>query len=103
VLAAPAHCRVSQDSQQAHPAFGAQPAAGSTAVENGSFQPFLLEELQSRFEHDVECNLADSGVKAVTVEELVSTPEALQASNGNCIDRDTTLSFPQPSEDSCSD
>lgn len=82
MLAAPAHCRVSQDSQQAHPAFGAQPAAGSTAVENGSFQPFLLEEWQSRWEHDVECNLADSGVKAVTVEELVSTPEALQASNG---------------------
>jgi hypothetical protein len=49
-------------------------------VENGSFQPFLLEEWQSRWEHDVECNLADSGVKAVTVEELVSSPEALQAS-----------------------
>ena len=78
-LAAPADRRVSQDGQQAHPAFGAQPAAGSTAVENGSFQSFLLEEWQSRWEHDVECNLADSGVKAVTVEELVRTPEALQA------------------------
>lgn len=80
MLAAPAGRRVSQDSQQTHPAFEAQAAAGSTAVENGSFHPFLLEEWQSRWEFDVECNLADSGVKAVTVEELVSTPEALQAS-----------------------
>src|SRR5258708_2319171 len=43
-----------------------------------SFAPFALEEWQSRYETEVQFNLADSGVQAVTLEELVPTDEAVQ-------------------------
>lgn len=45
---------------------------------DSAFQPFQLEEWQSRWEYEVECNLADSGVQPVKLGELVDSPEALQ-------------------------
>jgi aspartate/methionine/tyrosine aminotransferase len=37
-----------------------------------AFQPFLLEEWQSRYEQTVRFNLADSGVQPVTIRELLT-------------------------------
>jgi len=42
-----------------------------------SFVPFDLEEWQSRYETSVAYNLADSGVRAVRLEELVPDPGAV--------------------------
>jgi aspartate/methionine/tyrosine aminotransferase len=42
-----------------------------------TFTPFELEAWQSRYEHEVEYNLADSGVHPVRVDELVTDPTAV--------------------------
>ena len=39
------------------------------------FQPFLLEEWQSRYEQTVRYNLADSGVQPLTIRELLSAAQ----------------------------
>jgi len=44
-----------------------------------SFTPFELEQWQSLYETTVKFNLADSGVQPVTLRELISTPEAVEA------------------------
>jgi aspartate/methionine/tyrosine aminotransferase len=41
----------------------------------GSFQPFELEYYQSRYEHDVEINLADSSVQCVSTREWLTEAE----------------------------
>ncbi len=47
------------------------------------FQPFELEEWQSRYETEVKYNLADLGVSPVRLDELVTTPEAVQVGSFN--------------------
>jgi len=42
-----------------------------------TFQPFELEEWQSRYEQDVTWNLADSGVKPVVLAELLPDQDAV--------------------------
>lgn len=54
-------------------------AAGPPVAPARAFQPFELEEWQSRYETEVQYGLADSGVSAVRLEDLVATPEALQS------------------------
>ncbi len=44
-----------------------------------AFTPFALEEWQSRFETNVAYNLADSGIDPVRLEELIDTPDKLNA------------------------
>ena len=44
---------------------------------SGAFVPFELEEWQSRYEHAVKYNLADSGVHPVSLHELLSPDGAL--------------------------
>jgi aspartate/methionine/tyrosine aminotransferase len=43
-----------------------------TPIPTQAFQPFLLEEWQSRYEQTVRFNLADSGVQPVTIRELLT-------------------------------
>ncbi len=43
-----------------------------------SFQPFLLEEWQSRYEQTVRYNLADSGVQPISMRELLSEEQIEQ-------------------------
>ena len=43
-----------------------------------SFTPFDLEEWQSRYEHSVKYNLADSGCHPVQLSELVADPAAVE-------------------------
>lgn len=40
-----------------------------------AFEPFALEKYQSDYEHAVEINLADSGVKCLRIDELVTAEE----------------------------
>lgn len=47
------------------------------SITTTSFQPFLLEEWQSRYEQTVRYNLADSGVQPVTIRELL-TPAQIE-------------------------
>lgn len=65
-------------SRLTHCAAATDASVSGAARHNGAFQPFELEKWQSRWEYDVEVNLADSGVQPVRLEELVRTPEALQ-------------------------
>lgn len=44
-----------------------------------AFTPFALEAWQSRFETNAAYNLADSGIDPVRLEELVDTPEKVNA------------------------
>lgn len=63
----------------------ASPAAEANAVRwnpkgacGRMFTPFALEEWQSRYEQEVEFNLADSGVHPVRLKELVDDPDKLE-------------------------
>jgi aspartate/methionine/tyrosine aminotransferase len=46
-----------------------------TMIATAPFQPFELEYYQSRYEHDVDINLADSSVQCVTTGEWLSDEE----------------------------
>jgi aspartate/methionine/tyrosine aminotransferase len=46
-----------------------------TTIATAPFQPFELEYYQSRYEHDVEINLADSSVQCVTTREWLTDEE----------------------------
>jgi len=58
------------------------------AVAAPAFQPFELEYYQSRFEHDVDINLADSSVKCLTTREWLTEAEQQRL-------LDTGLFYPQ--------
>lgn len=47
-------------------------------TEARAFEPFALEKYQSDYEHNVEINLADSGVKCLRIDELVTPEEHAQ-------------------------
>jgi aspartate/methionine/tyrosine aminotransferase len=47
----------------------------ATSAAAPSFQPFELEYYQSRYEHDVEINLADSSVQCVSTREWLTVDE----------------------------
>jgi aspartate/methionine/tyrosine aminotransferase len=59
-----------------------------SAVLAPAFQPFELEFYQSRYEHDVELNLADSSVKCLTTREWLTDAEQRRL-------LDTGLFYPQ--------
>ena len=59
-----------------------------TVVSAPAFQPFELEYYQSRFEHDVDVNLADSSVKCLTTREWLTEAEQQRL-------LDTGLFYPQ--------
>jgi aspartate/methionine/tyrosine aminotransferase len=60
----------------------------SRMLTTAAFQPFELEQYQSRFEHSVDLNLADSSVKCLGTREWLSEPEQQQL-------LDTGLFYPQ--------
>jgi aspartate/methionine/tyrosine aminotransferase len=43
-----------------------------------NFQPFELERIQSTWEQKVEFNMSESGVHPVNIEDLVSSPDAIE-------------------------
>jgi aspartate/methionine/tyrosine aminotransferase len=50
---------------------------GEVPSMNRRFHPFALERLLSQWENTVECNLSESGVHPVSLQELVTEPDAL--------------------------